>query len=544
MLKDSMFLHELKPKNVEDKRLPDPCMEGTREDIFIEIDAWIDDVDKPNILWLKGFPGTGKSAIAMSTMNRLTRSCQLGSAFFFERDNATQKTAASLWRFVASDLAHRYPCLRSVIVKRLRDHEVDPSKADARLLFEHLIEGPLHACDTNDIPRGRLPVVIIDALDECGGLEGPRSKTREWLLDTVARWSRLPPSFKLIITSRDEEDIRSTLLRLKHISLTLWTGSGHDQQTYRDIRAYLASQFERIAQKYPSLSSDWPGSYIIDELTEKAAGLFIWATTMIRFVGQGDPEEQLASVQTHVGGGDLYDLYNNILNTAFGPHPSVGLADGFKAITGAIILAKTPLALTDFSPLLEIKPTTLDFVRNALQPVLDPDGGALRFLHQSFVDFLRDPLCPQTFAFRHDAQSRKLAIAAVKAMENHLCFDICQFPSSYMRNDQVPDLDRLVAERIPSRLVYSCWFWADHVVATPVERELLNRVKSFLEANFLYWLEVMSITKMLGAAPDSLRRIAQWSMVSLRSLLPDQVNEETDLCWHLEHRRESDSNRD
>jgi hypothetical protein len=257
---------------------------------------------------------------------------------------------------------------------------VDPSKADARLLLEHLIEAPLQSFSDNDIPRGRLPVVIVDALDECGGLEGSRSRDSEWLLDTVARWSRLPPSFKLIVTSRDEKDIRSELLPLKHASLTLWTGSGHDQQTYHDIRAYLASRFERIARNYPSMSSDWPGACIIDGLTEKAAGLFIWATTVIRFVDQGDPEEQLDSVQTHVVGGDLYDLYKNILNTAFGPHPSIDLAGRFRTITGAIILAKTPLSPNELSPLLEIKPITLDYVRNALQSVLDHDVATLRFL--------------------------------------------------------------------------------------------------------------------------------------------------------------------
>jgi hypothetical protein len=493
-------------------------MEGTREDVFTEIDTWIDDLDKPNILWLNGFPGTGKSAIAMSTMDRLTRSCRLGSAFFFERDNATQKTAPALWRSVALDLAHRYPCLRSVIVKKLRGHEVDPSKAHARLLFEHLIEAPLQSCSNNDFPPDRLPVVIIDALDECGSLEGPRSRDREWLLETVARWSRLPPSFKLIITSRDEKDIRSKLLPLKHTSLTLWTGSGHDQRTYHDIRAYLASRFERIAQNCPSLSSDWPGAHIINELTEKAAGLFIWATTVTRFIDQGDPEEQLGSVQTLVIGGDLYDLYKNVLNTAFGLDLSVGLADGFKTITGVIVLAKTPLSLNDFPQLLEIKPATLDFVRNALQSVLDHDGGALRFLHQSFVDFLRSPSCLQTLAFQHEAQNRNLAIAAVKTMENHLRFNICQFPSSHLRNDKVPNLDRIIAERIPSHVAYSCWFWAHHVVAMPVDRELVKHVKSFLEADFLYWLEVMSITKRLGTAPESLRQVAIWSAVSLSSL--------------------------
>jgi hypothetical protein len=197
---------------------------------------------------------------------------------------------------------------------------------------------------------------------------------------------------------------------------------------------------------------------------------------------------------------------------------SVGMADGFKTTTGAIILAKTPLSLNNISLLLEIKPTTLHFVRNALQSVLDPDGGVLRFLHQSFVDFLRSPSCPQTLAFQHDEQSRNFAISAINTMENHLRFDICQFPTSYWRNDQVPNLDCLIVERIPSHVAYSCWFWAHHVVATPAHHELLKRVESFLEADFLYWLEVMSLTKRLGAASEALQQVVIWSMVSPSSL--------------------------
>jgi hypothetical protein len=281
------------------------------------------------------------------------------------------------------------------------------------------------------------------------------------------------------------------------------------------------------------MSSDWPGACIIDELTKKAAGLFIWATTIIRFIDQGDPEEQLDSIQTRVVGSDLYDLYKNILNTAFGPDPSVDLAGRFKTITGVIILAKTPLSPNELSPLLEIKPIALEYVRNALQSVLDHDGGALRFLHQSFVDFLRSPSCPQTLAFQHDAQSRNLAISAVKTMENHLRFDICQFPSSYLRNDQVPNLDRVVAEKIQGHVAHSCWFWARHVAGTPVDRELSKRVKSFLEINFLYWLEVMSITKRLGAAAEALRQVTIWNAVGLASLPSDQTKEDTDPCWTI-----------
>ena len=42
------------------------CMEGTRLDILGKINAWTTDFDAPNILWLKGHPGVGKSAIATS----------------------------------------------------------------------------------------------------------------------------------------------------------------------------------------------------------------------------------------------------------------------------------------------------------------------------------------------------------------------------------------------------------------------------------------------------------------------------------------------
>jgi hypothetical protein len=41
-----------------------PCMEGTREWIFAQILAWLDDCQAPNILWLGGSPGAGKSTIA------------------------------------------------------------------------------------------------------------------------------------------------------------------------------------------------------------------------------------------------------------------------------------------------------------------------------------------------------------------------------------------------------------------------------------------------------------------------------------------------
>ena len=49
-------------------RLPlrKPCMEGTRTAILQETENEIKNVDGPNLIWVRGSPGVGKSALAAS----------------------------------------------------------------------------------------------------------------------------------------------------------------------------------------------------------------------------------------------------------------------------------------------------------------------------------------------------------------------------------------------------------------------------------------------------------------------------------------------
>jgi hypothetical protein len=35
-----------------------PCMEGTRQDVFKTVDRWLGDVNEPNILWIQGSLGS------------------------------------------------------------------------------------------------------------------------------------------------------------------------------------------------------------------------------------------------------------------------------------------------------------------------------------------------------------------------------------------------------------------------------------------------------------------------------------------------------
>ena len=51
--------------------LREPCMADTRLDILQEIETGIKNTDSHNVIWIRGSPGVGKSALAASIAIRL-----------------------------------------------------------------------------------------------------------------------------------------------------------------------------------------------------------------------------------------------------------------------------------------------------------------------------------------------------------------------------------------------------------------------------------------------------------------------------------------
>ena len=460
-MKYDNLLEELKPKNSVRGRPTAECMDGTREDILVEIGKWCDELDASNnILWVSGFPGVGKSAIARKLAARLKSSHRLGSSFFFQRELATIQTPANLWRTIAFDLARQYPSARNTVIDKLKNDEVDPETANADELFLSLVKEPLKHC--TDIPSGRLPVIIIDALDECGGFDGSRSKYRTILLLGIKAWACLPSRFKLVLTSRLEDDIFRMLSPISY-PIELVSGPKVRASSSRDIRLFLNYEFARITNKYtPSLPSGWPGAETVESFTKRAAGLFIYADTLIKFVDEGQPVEQLQRVLLEpVYHENLTHLYRQILTVSF-KNPSPTVLEQFRNVTGTIILAKTPLRRQDLIDLLDMEPIALNHICQGLRSVLDT-GDLLRFTHQSFVDFLMTSEgCHPPFLFHMANQSSTLLLASLHVMKNELRFNICQLETSHAVHDDIPDLELRVHDAIPPHLQYACCFWTDH----------------------------------------------------------------------------------
>ena len=545
------LLASLKP--VRHQRFVMPCMEGTRKGVFRKIDSWLDDFATHNILWISGSPGVGKSAIMSSLESRLRTIGRFGASFFFDRGNVSLSDPTALWRTVAFDLARKYPLMAKRLVKNLRDDKVDPGRPDIESHFKHLIQEPLsYMCQlsaaagdaggkrgesrkaneefwhgagvvTEDwLEEGegaiKPPVIIIDALDECDS-DDSQSLQRNILLNTLTCWSRLQPSIKLVVTSRDERIPPSFADVCDHIVLE--TGDLVSQEENDDIQTFMECRFAEIAPRYPSLPPTWPGHPTIKRLTECAAGLFIWADTAIRYIEQGIATERLDLILAgHFPEGDRIDsLYRQILDTSFKDTKSQ-ICQKFKAVVGAIVLAKTPLRYVDIMHFIgqRIDHPSIDFILQKLSSVLSigtPDG-CVHVSHVSFTEFVCDSeRCHAKFAIPRSTHNGCMALACLQNMNNRLKYNICRLETSYLRNDDVLDLPSRIEKMISPCLLYSCRFFAEHLSDSANDNtSLLEEIKSFLHTNLLYWLEVISLCNQVSEAVTCLHILTGWLEVS------------------------------
>ncbi|KAF8477855.1 hypothetical protein JB92DRAFT_3134325 [Gautieria morchelliformis] len=58
------------------------CMEDTRVNVLDDLETWADDDTAPNVCWLGGMAGIGKSSVAVTFSERMDKKLKLGASFF------------------------------------------------------------------------------------------------------------------------------------------------------------------------------------------------------------------------------------------------------------------------------------------------------------------------------------------------------------------------------------------------------------------------------------------------------------------------------
>ena len=487
--------------------------------MLLQIEQWLTDKHDQRIFWLNGLAGTGKSTIAQTFAEMSFADGKLGASFFCSRDYEDRSNLKAVFPTLAFQLAHRFPQFRQELLQVLKaNHDVERESLSSQL--EKMIVRPFKE---SKIPT----LIIIDALDECKD-EDPASA----LLSVLSRYVHEIPGVKFFITGRPEPPIREGF-RLKPLAPITDVLKLHDvkrSSVDEDIKLYLGIHLTKIRETRSDCEfpEDWPSSDDIDILCTKADGFFIYASTVVKFVGSKyhDPTKRLDLIisqsqgAAHERGVDF--LYTQILELAFkdADPEDHELYSTLRNVVGAVLLAFHPLSRKTLSGLLsncgtssDIS-TTLRFLHSLLN-IPDSEDEPIRVFHKSFPDFLTDRTRCKNDRFFIDpaVHHEDILFSCLDLMKRRLRKNICDL-EDYAVLEKVEDLSDRRETCIGSSLEYACRFWARHLAGVPGSgpgaKLVKEAIEEFFDKHLLCWFEVLSLVGHLKAVVYAINYIRQW----------------------------------
>ncbi|THH13996.1 hypothetical protein EW146_g6287 [Bondarzewia mesenterica] len=352
------------------------CMSGTRDDLLKSIYSWVEDGEQPNII----------------------------------------------------------PAL-NVMMSSIVESDSDSSLCLTNIAFKRLIEGPLMAKAGYFKASCRFPVIVIDGLEQCHQKNDFGSEWKS-LLESLVKWSRFPPIYKLLVTSRPTLDIleASDCKGMKRMELR--AGPTVDHETNEGMRTYVEHRLIDIRNRR-GLPQSWPASNDVNALVGHAAGLFIWAETVLDIIDHG-PD--------HISSSSLFPLRR--------PPP------GFHTTVSAIAMAKIPLTAQELRHLLHDRLTTLpeDIFRSLKSIVIiSPDG------HLGVHQFQSSYLTKGDPAY--------LSATVSENIPSHLVY-ACRYWAAHLQD-----------------------------IRDSLDSELRDLLRLFFHTRFLFWLEVLSLINAVDGTP-------------------------------------------
>ncbi|KAJ2912897.1 hypothetical protein MD484_g7517, partial [Candolleomyces efflorescens] len=394
------------------------CKDGTRVSAITDLTTWADKAQVPapdsfgtpveSVLLLRGPAGAGKTCILREVTARChMKETLLGDYFFSTRvqglDDETPFVAT-----LASHLIKAIPACRGPVLMTIRS---DPT------IFEQSLEYQVQNLISNHItsipPESRTPhIIVIDGFDECR-----EPKQRANLLRIIHRLVTPPNSFRVIIGSRPEFDIRTAFKQPPFTSITKIVHL-ESYETSGEIYQYLVDEFARIRETHPakdSIPSQWPGQDTLEGLKVKSARIWAYPSTVIKYVDnpRRHPVERLkhvldasskayasskASSSSKKPFAELDALYKVILNP---PDTDIQLMK--RLLHFLVELPRQPSLLHYFPSLssflspsfldrfLSLERGTTEITLCDLHSVLsltDPDQPHIHFHHKSLEDYL------------------------------------------------------------------------------------------------------------------------------------------------------------
>ncbi|KAG6905832.1 hypothetical protein DXG01_000480 [Tephrocybe rancida] len=383
-----------------------PCDKGSRQEVLGTIRSWIHDhsTNSQNFLWLTGAPGCGKSTITATIAQESKDQKFLWAQFFINRNLEYTTNPNVYFPTIARQLSDN---------SKTVEHHLHDTVVEARSLVDQIsadqaaklfIGAIAKAASTN--PKAPV-LVVIDGLDETDPTH---------LYNTATIFSHLFQQLsnhlnaKIMISSRTDDGIHrpfTKTLTSKHVErVQLHT---YDPSSLADVGNFIRNHLKEIVSKY-DLDPMWPGKEREERLVEDAAGLYIWAATVIKFLdawfrrrGTEDSWRMIDRLNLPEKAG-INILYRQILMVTYDEEGSDQTeaeweSEIFRRIMGAILTAREPLNVAQLDELLDLRSTpssTRVDVHNFLRlfrtvlvsGIEDVTNTTVAQVHKSFFEYI------------------------------------------------------------------------------------------------------------------------------------------------------------
>ncbi|KAJ7582499.1 hypothetical protein C8J56DRAFT_220667 [Mycena floridula] len=480
------------------------CMAGTRATVITgATESILNSLEDKLMFWMTGVAGSGKTTLGHTIVAKLCSRGVIVASFFCKRDDVARRNPRNVIPTLAYQLALLIPEYRPHLHAALEINmqKQIPQPAHPAKQLSLMILGPLTAANLSN----RRVVLYIDALDECD--EKPCQLLVDALIDQLQDF---PKHLVVILVSRRTRELHAKLSTVTTLLVDL-DETLESLEMNRDIRALMKEKLLRVAAAYDD--HDWPTDWQISELTMRARGLFIWATTVCNFIDQPSYHEVLADLLSnpHIAIG-VEELYAHALDGEF-TKKSAWESD-YKTVMGVILCSRVPLSASAIAELLQKRINTVLGTLAILQPVM-LWGSPIRLAHASLADYLLSERSGK-FYVQPTYQHLGLARYCLKTLcsPKIFHFNLAVITDSSSSVGGLPDK----AERrqaLPEHAAYSCANWAAHLdlceSLEQAEKEMMaNLLEEFFSCSFLFWLEALSLLEIVNEGVESLRILNVW----------------------------------
>ena len=344
--------------------------------------------DSPQLLWLSGGPGIGKTMISSFMVEELTRlaerSSQITLAYYFCDDkDEKRKSATAILRGLLLQLLRQRPMLFKHI-----QPDFAVSRDDLFTNFHGLwriFDGILKDPGAGEV------FCLIDALDEC-----EKESRQSFLNNFTELFTSLQSKkkiFKFIVTSRRESDIEESFSAASPAIQNLQVDSGRVND---DLSKFIDFKVDELSErkKYRPKQKD----KIKRALTEKAGGTFLYVSLVVQDLEKVTISENITKKLENLPLG-LNDVYDRILSQI-----NADCEETAKLVLQWVAVARRPLTVDELAMARalgaeeceeNIMPPEdlLDELKDGFkccEPLLyiDTENNTVNLVHQSAKDYL------------------------------------------------------------------------------------------------------------------------------------------------------------